>query len=150
MSIPKYDELTWPLLELLKDGQPRSTDQAAAALSDRFQLTDEERSSLLPSGGQTYMVNRAGWAGFHLDRAGLATRPQRGRWQITPAGLKLLDSPPIKLDRNSLMRFELFREYMGREKGAFAPKETPDVDAPPEEVIASAFNELQTQLKQEL
>jgi hypothetical protein len=82
MSIPKYDELTWPLLELLKDGQSRSTYQAADALSDSFGLIDEERAALLPSGGQTYMVNRTGWAGFHLDRAGLVTRPQRGRWQI--------------------------------------------------------------------
>jgi restriction system protein len=72
MATPKYDELAWPLLELLKDGQPRSAHEAAAALSNRFDLTDEERSALLPSGVQTYMLNRTGWAGFY--RAGLLTR----------------------------------------------------------------------------
>jgi restriction system protein len=150
MSIPKYDELTWPLLELLKDGQPRSTHEAAAALSDRFNLTEEERSTLLPSGVQTYMLNRTGWAGFHLDRAGLVTRPKRGRWQITSPGLKLLESAPIKLDRNALIRFEPFRQYMasriklrGRDKASPDAEQESDVDAPPEEVIANALSELQ-------
>lgn len=157
MSIPKYDELTWPLLELLTDGAPRSTQEAANALSDRFQLSDEERATLLPSGIQTYMLNRTGWAGFHLDRAGLVTRPKRGRWLITAAGRKLLESPPIKLDRNALMQFEPFRKYMagrtklaGRDQASSEVEQESEVDAPPEEVIANAFKELQAELKQEL
>jgi len=157
MSIPKYDELTWPLLELLKDEESRSTYEAAAALSDRFGLSEEERATLLPSGGQTYMLNRTGWAGFHLDRAGLVTRPKRGRWQITPAGLKVLESSRIKLDRSALMQFTPFRDYIlnrrkirGREKASPEAEQDSELDAPPEEVIASAFNELRAELKQEL
>jgi hypothetical protein len=131
MSIPKYDELTWPLLELLKDQKPRSTQAAAASLSERFDLTEEERSARLPSGVQTYILNRTGWAGFHLDRAGLVTRVKRGVWQIKPAGLKLLESPPVKLDRKALIQFGPFQRYMAiRVHPWFPPLPGPAQDLP--------------------
>ncbi len=157
MSIPKYDELTRPLLELLKDGQLWSTVDAATALADRFKLSEEERSARLPSGIQTYMVNRTGWAGFHLDLAGLVTRPKRGRWQITDEGRKMLESSPAKLDRPALMQFKSFRDYMnsrtklrGRETGAADSTAENGAEVPPEERMANAFSELRSQLTNDL
>jgi restriction system protein len=160
MPIPKYDELTWPILEILKDSQVRSTHELANILSDRFRLSEEERNALLPSGVQTYMLNRAGWAGFHLDRAGLVTRPKRGRWQITSAGLEVASGPPRKLDRQTLCEFPPFAEYLAKARagkpnaapGAQSPEtaEITDADTPPEEQIANAFKTLRAGLKQDL
>jgi restriction system protein len=159
MPIPKYDELTWPMLEILRDGQPRSTHELARALADKFNLTDDERNAVLPSGVQTYMLNRTGWAGFHLDTAGLVTRPKRGVWQITPAGLKVLEGLPQKLDRHALLQFEPFKAYMesrartrDREQGAEVSESAANLatDSPPEEVMANAFKTLRTSLKDEL
>lgn len=55
------------------------------------------------------------------------------------------------------MQFPPFRDYIldrrkirGRERASTEIEREPDMDAPPEEVIASAFNELQAELKQEL
>jgi restriction system protein len=160
MPIPKYDELTWPILEILKSGQARSTHELAKILSDRFNLTDEERNALLPSGVQTYMLNRAGWAGFHLDRAGLVTRPKRGRWQITPEGLKVAAGPPRKLDRQALCEVPAFADYLARARAGKANAASADLsseasdvsaaDTPPEEQIADAFKTLRAGLKQDL
>lgn len=103
------------------------------------------------------MLNRAGWAGFHLDRAGLVTRPKRGRWQITPEGLRVAASPARKLDRQALCEFPAFANYLA---GARAGKSnsTPlqsddnaaDIDTPPEEQIATASKTLRAGLKQDL
>lgn len=156
MPIPKYDELTWPILQILKDGQPHSTHDLAKALSDQFGLSEEERSARLPSGVQTYMLNRTGWAGFHLDRAGLVARPKRGRWQITPEGLKVASSQARKLDRQALSEFPAFADYLtslragNNHEPEVEPAQPADTDTPPEEQIASAFKALRADLKQDL
>ena len=156
MGIPKYDDLTRPMLELLADGRMHHTRELADVLSDRFKITEEERNALLPSEGQTYMVNRTGWAGFHLQQAGLVSRPKRAFWQITEAGQKVLLEPPNKLDRQALMRFVAFAAFMKNRSKLRGRAEDQAVidgdqsDGPPEEVIADAFKVLQAALKDEL
>ncbi len=105
-----------------------------------FKLSEEERSARLPSGIQTYIMNRTGWAGFHLDLAGLVTRPKRGRWQITDEG-----------------RIKSFRDYMnrrtklrGRETVAADSTTESGAEISPEERIANAFSELRSQLTKDL
>lgn len=154
MPIPKYDELTWPLLESLKDGQPRSTPELVALLSDRFQLTPEERDARLPSRIQTYITNRTGWAGFYLGRAGLIAKPKRGLLVITAEGLKVLERGERKLDRAALMEFPKFREWIDKstDQAAEVPPPTSKVEdsTTPEEQISTAFQTLRAALKQEL
>lgn len=157
MRIPRYDELTRPMLELLADGQAQHTRELARMLSDRFKLTEEERQALLPKGGQTYMVNRTGWAGFHLDRAGLVTRPKRATWQITAAGSEVLKAPAAKLDRAAFMKIPAFASFYrtsadNREmvKLDAAVLRGVEADAPPEEVIAGAVEVLHDALKEDV
>ena len=156
MAIPKYDELTWPILEILKDGQSRSTHELVRLLSDRFGLTEEERNARIPSGVQTYMINRTSWACVDLKAAGLLNRPKRGHWQATPEGINLASGPPRKLDRRALSEFPSFAEYLAKARGkasaaAAAQSTDPtDTDTPPEEQIASAFKTLRAGLKQDL
>lgn len=158
MPIPKYDELTWPILELLKDGQPRTTQELAKALADRFALSEEERGARIPSGVQTYIMNRTSWACVDLKAAGLLQRPKRGAWQITADGQRVVNGQPRKLDRHALCEFPSFAEYLAnaRAKSSAAaaqpvqPAESVEADTPPEERIASAFKRLQAQLKEEL
>lgn len=64
MSIPNYQELMLPLLRVLgsaeKDLHQKECTQRVA---DALQLTEEQREARLPSGLQTYIHNRIGWAG---------------------------------------------------------------------------------------
>lgn len=157
MAIPKYDELTWPLLQILKARGPSTTHELAASLAEQFVLSQEEASTRLPSGGQTYLVNRIGWAGFYLQKAGLVKRPRRASWDITSAGEDLLKEPAIKLDRNALLRFASFKDFIQqsrKESSALQVDESSSTsredETPPDELMAEAHEKLLIQLKQEL
>ncbi len=159
MAIPKYDEMMLPLLQLIGDGTEHAYRDLAPKVADHFQLTEEERAEMLPSTQSTYLRNRLGWAGFHLRRAGLADLPREATLRITPEGNALLQNPPSKIDRQFLMQFEPFREFMAeqkkrgvaaaRTKAAAASRvvsgEEEEEDTP-EERIETAFTELRETL----
>jgi restriction system protein len=62
MPIPNYQTMMLPLLQFLGDRKEHSIQEAVDQVSDAFQLTDEERRQLLPSGNQEVIRNRIGWA----------------------------------------------------------------------------------------
>lgn len=62
MSVPKYYEIHKPILECLSDGQSHTIKELKAYVIKYFQLMKEDVSALLPSGTQTYLTNRVGWA----------------------------------------------------------------------------------------
>jgi restriction system protein len=157
MAVPKYDELTWPTLAALSGGAERTTHEIAALLAREFSLSPEDQEARLPSGGQTYLMNRTGWAGFHIQKAGLVIRPRRSCWKITEAGEALLKEAPRKLDRAALMRFAAYREFMesirknASESGAEVPEPVgAEAALPPNERIEEAFAQLNSSLASEL
>ncbi|WP_042725784.1 restriction endonuclease [Chthoniobacter flavus] len=151
-----------PLLKLLADGQEHHQRDLSAQMGDVFQLSEEERNRLLPSSQSTTVRNRLGWAGFHLRKAGLAELSREATLRITPEGLKLLQNPPARLDRQALMTFEPFRKFILEQKQrnqrtaaakAFdtaEPASTGDGEATPEERIEAAFTELRETLVADL
>ncbi|MGZ7344784.1 winged helix-turn-helix domain-containing protein, partial [Streptococcus pyogenes] len=62
-----------PLLEVAKaaNGQEIRLRDAINALADYFGLSEEEREEKLPSGKQTVIDSRVGWARTYLSKAGL-------------------------------------------------------------------------------
>lgn len=50
--IPDFQTLMRPALEILSDGQVHRNREILQSLSDRFELTNEQRNELLPSGKQ--------------------------------------------------------------------------------------------------
>lgn len=107
MKLPSYVHFTGPLLQYLGDqhGPVRPRD-AYDALAQRLGLSEEDRTARLPSGGQSVLQNRVGWAQDALKRAGLSSAPARGTWLITDAGRKLLEKhggqiPPAEMARIS-------------------------------------------------
>ena len=156
MAVPKYDELTWPLLETLRDGTQRTTREIADRLAQHFSLSTEDQEVRLNSGGQTFLMNRTGWAGFYLMKAGLLTRPRKSCWQITPEGQALLQQPPVKLDRTYLMRFPAFRDFVQRPRKSSSgeeiiPSEATSADPlPPNERIEEALAQLNESLASDL
>ena len=55
--IPNYQECMLPLLQLLSDNQIHTSKECVEKLSVTLELTEEEKSELLPSGKQTIISN---------------------------------------------------------------------------------------------
>ena len=98
MAIPDFQTVMLPLLQFAADQQEKSLREAVAALSDKFNLSEEERTQRIPSGGQTTMMNRVGWAGTYLRKAELLELTRRGYFKITPLGLGIVSNPPAQID----------------------------------------------------
>ena len=81
--IPNYQECMLPFLQLLGDNQIHTSKECVERLSIILNLTEEEKSELLPSGKQTTISNRTSWARFYLEKAGLVKVVSRGKYQIT-------------------------------------------------------------------
>ena len=62
MPIPDYQTAMLPLLRLTGDDQEHKFRDVVERLATEFQLTEEERSELLPSGTAFLFDNRIGWA----------------------------------------------------------------------------------------
>lgn len=103
MKIPSYQELMLPLLRVLDSATADLHQKECTVLiCDLMQLSEAQREARLPSGYQTYIHNRTGWAGWYLQQAGLVEKPKKGRLRITEEGRKLLATNPGSMDNKLL------------------------------------------------
>jgi len=143
----------YPLLALASDQQEHSMEEAFELLAQRFALTPEERAELLPSGGQSRYENRVGWARTYLTKAGLLESSGRGRFRITPEGLRVLQTGITDIDNHYLRRFPGFVEFRKRTRSS---DDSDDNDrgmgssTTPDEQLEQLYLELQKQLAHEL
>ena len=152
--IPDYQSIMLPLLQLLGDGQPRRIRDCTELLAERFGLSPEERTRLLPSGKQPVFANRVGWARTYLKKAGLVETPTRGVVQITQRGRSLLAEGIERIDNRFLLRYEEFREFREHPRATAQHRpssrgETTD-GLDPIEQIESGYAEHVAQLRREL
>lgn len=83
MTIPDFQTLMLPLLQLTADGQEHSIRDARETLADQFTLSPEEKAELLPSGRQPIFDNRVAWAKSYLQQAGVLKPTRRAHFHIT-------------------------------------------------------------------
>lgn len=67
MTIPAYETLMLPVLEIAQKGET-SVPEAEAEIAARFGLTEEEREQRLRSGKQRVLQNRLLWATINRGR----------------------------------------------------------------------------------
>lgn len=96
--IPDFQTLMLPVLELLKNGNPVKLSDMVNIMSDKYNLTEEERNEWLPSKVQKTMYNRVAWAKQYLINSELIESPERGSFVITQKGLDVLGQKPNKID----------------------------------------------------
>ena len=82
MAIPDFQTLMLPVLRTAEAGEVKISD-VVELLANEFQLTEEERSELLPSGKQTTFANRVHWAKSYLGKAGLVELTKRAHFCIS-------------------------------------------------------------------
>lgn len=144
-----------PVLRIAAEGEVRISD-VVKRLADEFDLSVEDRSQLLPSGGQTTFANRVHWAKFYLSKAGLVELPKRAHFRITEYGRQVLIAPPKRIDikyLNSVPSFQKFREARGdKENGDTISSPTADMvtTLTPDEVMRNAHDQLEVALADEL
>lgn len=114
MSIPTYEEVMLPLLEVIYDGSIYTNKECEKKLSKIFKLTNDELNERLSSGKKTF-YDRLNWAKTYLKNAGLvASTEKRGMFKITQEGRMLVESKPKEIDSKYLRRYPKFIEYLER------------------------------------
>ena len=146
-----------PFLRFLGDSKEHSLREAEESLSETFNLSDAERTELLPSGQQGIFKNRIGWARTYLKKACLVEAPKRGVFKITDRGRKILSTNPARIDAKFLEQFPEFMKFRENSKATNeiatileAPEAVATATATPEEAIEFAYQGLREQLAQEL
>jgi hypothetical protein len=87
MPIPDYQSIMLPLLKFAGDKKEHSIREAIEHIANIFNLSEEERREVLPSGQQYIIDNRVGWARTYLKKAGLLESTKRSYFKITDLGL---------------------------------------------------------------
>ncbi|MBV1701128.1 MAG: restriction endonuclease [Hyphomicrobiales bacterium] len=155
MTIPDYQTLMLPLLKAAASGEAKISD-IIARLATEFNLTEEERQTLLPSGTQFTFSNRVHWARTYLSKAGLLESTGRGRFKITALGTEILAKAPLGIDNKFLGRFKSFQEFT--KKADFEPNGSESTSTIVEPVqnltlddqMRAAHGQLETELGRDL
>ena len=155
MPIPPFQEFHLPLLTLCGNGAVHMPRDAASSVADVMRIPAEDRDEMLPSGTQSTLQNRVNWALYDLFRAGLLNRPKRGRYSISEAGIKVLSSPPPRIDRAFLNQFPSFKEWTRKIGGDSPTKTAPNtsgslLEVTPDEQIEQAYQSLNGTLASDL
>jgi len=150
--IPDYQSLMRPVLECAASGEVRIGD-VVDRLADKFQLSEQERDELLPSGKQTRFSNRVHWAKSYLKQAGLVKATRRAHFVITDRGKDALNDNK-EINVSYLEKFPEFQEFRSRTKEG-DPAELPqsgevEATATPDEVLRAAHKKINAALSAEL
>jgi restriction system protein len=152
MAIPDYQTLMFPLLKFAGDGKEHSIREAIDALAGLFNLTQQERNQVLPSGRQPVLDNRTGWARTYMKKAGLLISPRRGFFQITQRGKDVLASNPPKIDVQYLTQFQDFVDFRTLKKSKTEESDFSSevLTKTPEESLENAYLNLRQDLANDL
>ncbi|MGB9092278.1 MAG: restriction endonuclease [Pseudomonas farsensis] len=153
MAIPDFQSVMRPVLATVQNGMPMPLNEVREQVTEQFQLTEEERKERLPSGHQTVINNRVGWARTYLNKAGLLCIPTKGMVQITPRGLTTLADGPERITVSWLKQFPEFSDFhtakpQELDAPALLPVEV--AETTPDEQLAEAHQALVQSLADEL
>lgn len=155
--IPDYQTIMLPLLKTMSDEQTHKLRELIEILAVHFQLSEDEKKELLPSGSQAIFDNRVGWAKFYLEKANLLKTEKRGSYHITDLGQNFLKSNPTELRTKDLEEFKAFKEF---KQSINVKNEIDDTDQgnhenaesnkTPEEALEYAYQKLKNDLSRDL
>lgn len=155
--IPDYQTIMLPLLKTMSDEKTHKLRELIEILAVHFQLTEDEKKELLPSGTQAIFDNRVGWAKFYLEKANLLKTERRGSYHITDFGQKFLKLNPTELRTKDLEEFKAFKEF---KQSINVKNEIDETDQgnheygesnkTPEEALEYAYQKLKNDLSRDL
>ena len=152
MAVPDFQTLMLPVLKAAAEGEIKISD-LVDKLAEEFQLTQEESRELLPSGRQTTLANRAGWARTYLAKAALVKPTRRGYFEATERGRRVLAGKPGRIDTRFLSQFPEFEEFRkaARDAGEDTTETTGElVERTPDELLRVTHRQIENALRAEL
>lgn len=157
-TIPSYEEMMPAVLKVLAGGQQKPLKQVYDDVAVLYGFSEEQLALTLPSGKQTYIRSRVGWAKTYLVKAGLIHQPKRGICEITNRGREALASGQL-INNDYLSLFYTFNDFrsahheQSTEQGKverYASISHNDNTQTPTELMAQAFTALNSALADEL
>ncbi len=155
MAVPEFQAVMLPLLRLAGDGEIHTAAEAVDRLAVHFELTENDRREMLPSGTQRRFDNRVAWSRSYLKQAGLLESPGRGQFKITERGQEVLDEHPKRVDIPYLMRFPEFVAFRTSSHELKSSVESAvssgqESNETPEESLEASYQRLKVSLAQEI
>lgn len=157
MELPQYHEFYRDFLSVLASAPICSLAEIRKAIIEKHGFSTEEQSQLLPSGKQTVLANRINWAGVYLYKAGLVSRPARGKYALTEEGRRVQQNDTISLNNDYLLQYASFSDFLNGSSSkletstplptgqeSIIPSETP------QDTIDSAFEQINQALADDL
>jgi restriction system protein len=144
MSIPDFQTLMRPLLDLHRDQKEHINRDLVNALAEQFSLTEDERREMLPSGRAKMFDNRVGWAKTYIANAGLIEAPRRGVSIITGRGMAFLSKHEGRINLKVLTELSGNKPLRERKRTSTVDVEAlgdeiPDSAETPEEALENAY-----------
>lgn len=154
MAIPDYQTIMLPLLKFISDQKEHHVREMIDYLASEFQLSDEERRRLLPSGNDVIFDNKVKWARLYIGKAGLLESTKTGYWKITKRGLQVLSQNPSRIDVKFLEQFPEYREWRKTTSRETKEETTGKVkvveEQTPEEALEYGYQQMRNDLVQQL
>lgn len=154
--IPNYQQFMRPFLQIANDanGNEVKLRNVINQLADQFDLTDEERSETLPSGRQSILDNRVGWARTYLTKAGLLEATRRAHFVITPRGKEAL-SEGVDINNEYLKKFDEFIAFKQKSNDGTEAENEPNIleqenVSTPDEILRAAYKKVNEALAQDI
>ena len=158
MAVPDYQTLMLPLVKhaATKNGET----QIGAIVDDiarDFELSSDDLAALIPSGGQTLLMNRLHWAKSYMQRAGILESTRHGFFRVTPRGRELLEQRISRIDNSILSKFPEFIEWRMRSSAPDVSSQTTEKEkasaedpSSPEDQILTGYKKIQSALAADL
>ena len=102
-SVPSLSTLRWPVVQALRElGRAASDAEITEYVADALNLTQQQRTEMIPSGQETKLRNRIGWAVHELKQIGALHYPSPAHRALTTLGTEV-DEEDIKALRAQFM-----------------------------------------------
>jgi len=152
MPIPDYQSIMLPLLKFAGDKKEHLIREAIEHIANIFNLSEEERRELLPSGKQPIIDNRVGWSRTHLKKAGLLKDgSKKGYFQITERGIEILNEKPIRIDVKFLKHYPEYVDFITiRKEESEEEGEETNLAQTPQELLEYGYQRIKKDLASEL
>jgi len=149
--IPNYQAFMRPFLEIAEaaNGNEVKLRDVINQLANKFELTEREREETLPSGKQSILDNRVGWARTYLTKAGLLEVTRRAHFIITERGSTALKDKQAVIDNKYLKQFDEFIAFKDQKNVTTKNdvEDNDDVDdITPDEALRLAYKKINDSL----
>lgn len=148
MPIPSFDKLLRPILKFAA-AQNITRRTAREEMERLFNLSPEERMTFTPTGGQTLIANRTGWAMTFLTKGGLIEKVAPREYRATPSGVDFLKKHKEVITVKDLELIPGWREAWrsGKKKEHEDETEQGEKQSTPQETLDSALSAIHSEVR---